>query len=81
MERKFYEQLDAKIKTKNKKQKKSNNSFLNGENYKRLIQELSQLKRGEYKKESRDYQLIKRYDVVQIGNTLKLIYPVAKGIL
>ena len=52
---------------------------MNGEKYKPLIQEIFRLKRGERKKESKDYQLIQRYDVVQIGNTLKLIYPVAKG--
>ena len=60
MERKFYEQLDAKI--ENKK-----NSFLNGEKYESLIQVISQLKRGERKKGLRDYQLLKRYVVVQIG--------------
>ena len=69
MKRKFYEQLDVKIE----------NSFLNGEKYELLIQEISQLKRGDPKKESKDYQLLKQYDVVQIGNTVKLIYPVAEG--
>ena len=39
----------------------------------------NQLKRGDRKKEPKDYQLLKRYDVVQIGNTVKLIYPVAEG--
>ena len=37
------------------------------------------LKRGDRKKEPKDYQLLKRYDVVQIGKTGKLIYPVAEG--
>ena len=58
---------------------KKNNSFLNGEKYESLIQETSQLKRGERKKEPRNYQFVKCYDVVQIGNTVKLIYPVAEG--
>ena len=49
------------------------------EKYELLIQEISQLKRGDRKKEPKDYQLLKRYDVVQIGNTVKLIYPVAEG--
>ena len=31
------------------------------------------------KKDPKDYQLLKQYDVVQIGNTVKLIYPVAEG--
>ena len=44
MKRKFYEQLDAK--TENEK---SNNSFLNREKYELLIQEISQLKRGDRK--------------------------------
>ena len=47
--------------------------------YDLLIQEISQLKRGDRKKEPKDYQLLKRYDVVQIENTVKLIYPVAEG--
>ena len=64
MKRKFYEQLDVKIENK-----KSNNSFLNREKYELLIQEISQLKRGDRKKEPKDYQLLKRYDVVQIGNS------------
>ena len=70
MKKKFYEQLDVKIENK-----KSNNSFLNRENFELLIQE----KRGDRKKEPKDYQLLKRYDVVQIGKTGKLIYPVAEG--
>ena len=32
-----------------------------------------------WKKEPRDYQLLKRYDVVQIENTVKLIYSVDEG--
>ena len=31
------------------------------------------------KKEPKDYQLLKRYHVVQTGNTVKFIYPVAEG--
>ena len=73
MKRKFYEQLDGKIENK-----KSNNSFLNREKYELLIQEICQLKRGDHKKEPKHYQMLKRY-VVQIGNTVKLIYPVAEG--
>ena len=52
---------------------------MNREKCELLIQEISQLKRGDRKKEPKDYQLLKRYDVVQIGNTVKLIYPVAEG--
>ena len=63
MKTNFYEQLDAKIENK-----KSNNSSLKREEYELLIQEISQLKRGDRKKESKDCQLLKRYDVVQIGN-------------
>ena len=74
MKRKFHEQPDVKIENK-----RSNNSFLNRGKYELLIQEISQLKRGDRKKEPKDYQLLKRYDVVQIGNTVKLIYPVAEG--
>ena len=74
MKRKFYKQLDVKIENK-----KSNNSFLNREKYELLIQEISQLKQEDRKKEPKDYQLLKRYDVVQIRNTVKLIYPIAEG--
>ena len=74
MKRKFYEQLAVKIENK-----KSKNSFLNREKYELLIQETSQLKRGDRKKEPKDCQLLKWYHVVQIGITVKLIYPVAEG--
>ena len=76
MKRKFYLQLDVNIENK-----KSNNSFWieKSTNYSRVIQEISQLKRGDPKKEPKDYQLLKWCDVVQIGNTVKLIYPVAEG--
>ena len=52
---------------------------MNGEKYESTFQEISQLKRRERKKELRDYQLLKRNDVVQIGNMVKLIYSVAEG--
>ena len=74
IKRKYYEQLDLKIENK-----KSNNSFFNREKYELLNQEIFQLKRGDRKKEQKDYQLLNKYDVVQIGNTVKLIYPVAEG--
>ena len=70
MKRKFYVQLDVKIENK-----KSKNSFLNRKKYELLIQ----LKQGDRKKEPKDYQMLKQYDVVQIGNTVKLISPVAEG--
>ena len=52
---------------------------MNREKYELLIQEISQLRRGDCIKETEDYHLLKRYDVVQIGNTAILIYPVAEG--
>ena len=53
---------------------------MNREKYEVLIQETFQLKRRNRKKTTtKDCQLLKRYDVVQIGNTVKLIYPVAEG--
>ena len=74
MKRRLYEELDVKIENK-----KNNNSFLNREKYELLIQELSQLKWGDRKKEPKDYQLLKWYGLVQIGNTIKMFYPVAEG--
>ena len=74
MKRKFYNQLDVKIQNK-----KNNNWFLNREKHELLIQEICQLKLGDRIKEPKDYQLLKWYDVVQIGNTVKVIYPDAEG--
>ena len=69
IKRKFYQKLNALIQSK-----ESNNSFLSGEKYGLLIQQ-----HGNRKKEPKDNQLLKRYDVVQVGNVEKLIYPVAEG--
>ena len=74
MKRKFYKQLDVKIENK-----KSNNPFLNREKHELLIQEICQLKLGDRIKEPKDYKFLKWYDVVQIGNTVKVIYPAAEG--
>ena len=52
---------------------------MNGEKYESIFQEMFKLKRGERQNELRDYQLLKRYDVAQIGNTVKLFDPVAEG--
>ena len=52
---------------------------MNREKYELLIQEIFELKRGDHKKELKDYQLLERYDIVQTGNTVKFIYPVATG--
>ena len=74
MKIKFYQKLNALIESK-----KDNNSFLSVEKYELLIQQINTLKHGNRKKEPKDYQLLKRYDVVQIGNVEQLIYPVAEG--
>ena len=70
MERKFYEQLHAKI------EKKKKNHFWMVKCISHLFKRYS--KWGERKKEPRVYQFLKHYNVVQIGNTVKLIYPVAE---
>ena len=74
MKIKFYQKLNALIESK-----KDNNSFLSVEKYELLIQQINTLKHGNRKKEPKDYQLLKQYDVVQIGNVEQLIYPVAEG--
>ena len=51
---------------------------MNREKYELLIQEISQLKLGDRKKEPKDYQLLKWHDVAQIGNTVKLIFLVVE---
>ena len=71
--RELYKRLDAK--TENQKKIIQ---FLNAEKYELLIQEIPKLKGGQRKREPRDYQLWKLYDVAKIGNTAKLIYPVAE---
>ena len=73
MKIKFYERLDEIVGKKN-----GNNSFLSQEKYKSTIDLINDLKSGRRKKEVEDYQLLKRYDVVRIGNIDKLIYPVAE---
>ena len=72
MKRKFYQKLNALIQSK-----ENNNSFLSGEKYELVIQQINTLEHGNRKKEPKDYQLLERYDVVQIGNVEKLIYPIA----
>ena len=52
---------------------------MNWEKCELLAQKISQLKREDRKNEPKDYHLFKRYDFVQTGNTVKLIYPVAEG--
>ena len=74
MKIKFYQKLNALIVSK-----KDNNSFLSVEKYELLIQQINTLKHGNRKNEPKDYQLLKQYDVVQIGNVEQLIYPVAEG--
>ena len=52
---------------------------MSGEKYELVIQQINTLKHGNRKREPKDYQILKRYDGVQIGNDEKLIYPVAEG--
>ena len=42
--------------------------FLSVEKYELLIQQINTLKHGNRKNKPKDYQLLKQYDVVQIGN-------------
>ena len=74
MKTKFYQKINLIIVNKS-----SNSSFLSKEKYEFHVQQITELKRGERRKEPKDYQLMKRYDVVRNGNLEKLIYPVAEG--
>ena len=74
METKFYAKVNEITRRKN-----SNNTFFDEENYRRMIQHVNELKSGQREKEPLDYQTLKRYDVVRVSNTDKLIYPVAEG--
>ena len=56
---------------------KSNNSFLHRVRATYLRDISTETKRPQ--KRTKNYQFLKRYDSVQIRNTVKLIYPVAEG--
>ena len=59
--------------------KGANNLVFTKERYEQLVSDINDIKNGRRKKEARDYSLSKRYDVMQISNIDKLIYPVVEG--
>ena len=73
MKTKFYDKLNEII-----GQKGSNNAFFNEEKYRAMIQHVNELKSGQRKKAPLDYQTLKRYDVVKVSNTDRLIFPVVE---
>ncbi|XP_043491623.1 KRAB-A domain-containing protein 2-like [Polistes fuscatus] len=56
-----------------------NSFFLTETSYQKLINDVQNAKTTT-KKESRDYKLLKRYDVIIIGKKSKLIYPLKEGV-
>ena len=59
--------------------KGANKQVFTKERYEQLVSDINDIKNGRQKKEARDYSLSKRYDVMQISNIDKLIYPVVEG--
>ena len=74
MKEKFYEIFEKKMEGKG-----ASNQVSTKERYEQLVSDISYIKNGRRKKEARDYSLSKRYDVTQISNIYKLIYPVVEG--
>ena len=58
--------------------KGANNQVFMKERYEKLVSDINDIKNGHRKKEARDYSLSKRFDVMQISNIDKLIYPVVE---
>ena len=59
--------------------KTENNSFLSKEKYDLFVHQINTQKQRNRKNVPKDYELLKRYDVVQIGQVEKMIFPVAEG--
>ena len=74
MKEKFYEIFEKRMEGKG-----ANNQVFTKERYEQLVSDIKDIKNGRRKKEARDYSLSKRYDVMQISNIDKLIYPVVEG--
>lgn len=71
MKERFYSQLQIKREAANTK----NRTFIEKNRYEQLIEETKNAKTAE-KKASRDYWLLKHYDVITVGQKDKLIFPV-----
>lgn len=59
--------------------KGSNTSFLKKLKYDQLISHIIQLKNNSKKKEPNDYNLLKKYDVLNVANVNKLIVPLSEN--
>ena len=71
---KFYEIFEKRMERKG-----ADNKLFTKKRYEQLVSDINDIKNGRRKKEARDYSLSKRYDVMQISNIDKLIYPVVEG--
>lgn len=60
------------------KSKKSNSGFLTRDKYDDLLKKVSDSKNKSSGKKPEDYQRLKRYDVMKVGDTEKLIFPISK---
>ena len=55
--------------------KHENSVFITEDKYTNMVKHINVLKSGTRKKQSRDYQILKQYEVVRVGNVEKLICP------
>lgn len=74
MEQKYYKHL-AEMRSKAAK----NSVYLTSEKYKSLVDEVSNAKKKTNKKNSRDYYLLKHFEIMMVDNKPKLICPVTEG--
>ena len=59
--------------------KSKNNQYLDHGRYETLVNWVTLLKTGAEKKTPPDYNILKKYDVVQVSGVAKLICPLTEG--
>ena len=74
MKETFYEIFEKRMEGKG-----ANNQVFTKERYEQLVSDINDIKNGRRKKQARDYSLSKQYNVMQISNINKIIYPVVEG--
>uniref|UniRef100_A0A670JCI1 C2H2-type domain-containing protein n=1 Tax=Podarcis muralis TaxID=64176 RepID=A0A670JCI1_PODMU len=70
----FYEMMEEILSTK----REDNNSYINRERYRTLIEEVKEAKRLRSKK-GKHYRRLRRFNVLNIGEEEKLVVPVSPG--
>ena len=70
MKEKFYKIFEKRMEGKG-----ANNQVFTKELYEQLVSDINDIKNGRRKSDARDDSLSKRYNIMQISNIDKLIYP------